>query len=67
MARHSPTVMVKAGLMELAATISRLSPVARIESPSWVLRNRISSTAAARAISATVTSLPYFVPSSAWV
>ena len=41
-AMHKPTVMVKAGLIEEARTISILSPVARMESPSRVPRNRIS-------------------------
>ena len=37
---HSPTVVVKAGLMELDLTMAGLFPVARIASPSFVLRNR---------------------------
>lgn len=35
-ARHRPIVMVTLGLMEEALTMSRLSPVARMESPSDV-------------------------------
>ena len=37
--RQSPTVMVKVGLMEEARTIAGLSPVARIDRPSPVLKN----------------------------
>ena len=40
LAKHSPTVMVKVGLTEEARTMSRLSPVARMDSPSRVPRNR---------------------------
>ena len=43
--RHRPTVMVKPVLMELARTISGLSPVARMERPSRVFRNSTSRTA----------------------
>ena len=46
LARHRPTVMVKPVLMELARTMSGLSPVARMERPSRVFRNSTSSTAA---------------------
>ena len=50
-ATQRPTVMVNAGLMEEALTIAGLSPVARIERPSRVLRNHRS----ARQISASRT------------
>ena len=42
--RHSPTVTVKAVLIEDARTMSGLSPVARMESPSRVFKNSTSST-----------------------
>ena len=40
--RHSPTVTVKAVLIEDARTMSGLSPVARMDSPSRVFRNSVS-------------------------
>ena len=48
---HRPTVVVKTGLMEEERTMSALLPVARMERPSFVLRNahrkrRTSATAA---------------------
>ena len=46
LAMHSPTVMVKFGLMEEALTMSRLSPVARMDRPSRVPRKATSSRAA---------------------
>ena len=49
---HSPTVTVKAVLIELARTISGLSPVARMDSPSRVRRNSTSTAAARRASTA---------------
>ena len=42
--RHRPTVVVNAGLMDDADTMSRLSPVARRDRPSCVRRNSTSST-----------------------
>ncbi len=47
LATHRPTVIVKVGLMEEARTISALSPVARMDRPSRVPKNRYSSTPAA--------------------
>ena len=41
LARQSPTVVVKAGLMEEAETMSLLSPVARMDRPSWVPRKAV--------------------------
>ena len=58
LARHRPTVMVKEGSMEEAETMSRLSPVARMERPSWVFKNSASSTPTTQVMSATVISLP---------
>ena len=52
METQRPTVMVNAVLMEEARTISGLSPVARMERPSRVPRNKISS---AQATTVTVT------------
>ena len=43
-----PMVMVRPVLMEEARTMSGLSPVARMERPRRVFRNRISSTATIR-------------------
>ena len=40
LASASPTVVVKAGLIDEALTIVRLSPVARTESPRRVLRKK---------------------------
>ena len=44
-ATHRPTVIVKIGLIEEARTINGLSPVARMDNPSRVPRNRISTIA----------------------
>ena len=52
LAMHSPTVMVKAGSMEEALTMSRLSPVARMDRPIWVLRKRAIAAPAARVMAA---------------
>ena len=55
---HSPTVVVKTGFTEEERTMSGLSPVARIASPSFVLRNSESmSTASATAMRATMSTL----------
>ena len=48
LATHSPTVTVKVGLIEDARTMSRLSPVARMERPSRVPRKRTSSPPASK-------------------
>ena len=57
LARHRPTVMVKTGLMEEARTISVLSPVARMDSPSRVPRNSTSSTQTASTTTEATSSL----------
>ena len=44
LARHRPTVMVKAGLMEEARTMSALSPVARMDRPRRVRKKAVTST-----------------------
>ncbi len=58
LAAQSPTVVVRAGSMEEDATISRLSPVARMDSPSRVRRKRASRTAATTATIPASSSLP---------
>ena len=45
LAMHRPTVMVKVGFTEEARTMSRLSPVARMDRPSRVPRKSTNSTA----------------------
>ena len=54
-ATHRPTVVVKAGLMEEERTMSGLLPVARMASPSRVLRKSVKISAVARAARAAVT------------
>lgn len=62
LAMHRPTVVVKAGLMEDAATMSRLSPVARMDRPSWVPRKATIAAPAASATRAASTSAPSCSP-----
>ena len=62
LARHRPIVMVTLGLMEEALTMSRLSPVARMESPSDVPKNRMSTTAITPSSSASSTSVLHWLP-----
>ena len=50
LAMHSPKVMVNVGLIEEALTISRLSPVARMESAVFVHRSNNSATPASTVI-----------------
>ena len=57
LAMHSPKVVVKAGSIEEELTMSRLSPVARIDSPSCVRKNTTSSAAHTATITAVTTSL----------
>ena len=57
LAMHRPTVMVKEVLMELARTMSGLSPVARMDRPSRVFRNRASRIPTQTISTATGTSL----------
>ena len=59
---HSPTVMVKLGLMEEARTISALSPVARMLRPRRVPRNSTSSTPAATVMAADRRMSPHAPP-----
>ena len=54
---HRPTVMVKPVLMEEARTMSGLSPVARMDRPSRVFRNRASRIPTQTISTATGTSL----------
>ena len=65
LAMHRPTVMVKAGSMEEAETMSRLSPVARMDRPIWVLRKRAMAAAAAMVMAAQRMSLLHSLPSRA--
>ena len=64
LATHSPTVMVKAGLMEEARTMSALSPVARMDRPSRVRKKSATSTAAAAKMAASTTRVLHPVQSS---
>ena len=57
LAMHRPTVTVKAVLMELARTMSGLSPVARMERPSRVPRNAMSKAQTIAVMNAAVMSL----------
>ena len=59
--RHSPTVTVKVGSSDEARTISGLSPVARMESPSRVPRNSASSPAH-RSVTAAASTSSYQSP-----
>ena len=61
--RHSPTMVVTAGLIEEERTISGLSPVARMARPSLVRRNIPSSTAASS--TATAATISRYCPASA--
>ena len=56
--RHRPTVVVNAGLMDDADTMSRLSPVARRDRPSCVRRNSTSSTHSTAVMAAACSRLP---------
>ena len=48
LARHRPIVMVAFGLMEEALTMSRLSPVARMDRPRDVPKKRMSASRISR-------------------
>ena len=52
LARHRPIVMVAFGLMEEALTMSRLSPVARMDRPRDVPKKRMSTSTITAAMSA---------------
>ena len=63
LAAHSPTVTVNAGFTDEERTMSRLSPVARMDSPSRVPKNRYSSPPASR-VRAADSSSSYQLPPS---